>query len=460
MYLKKLHISNFRCFRDYEIDFAPRVTVLFGKNGSGKSTLIHAMHKAVSMFMYSDVKTKEVIEDGKKKKKPVESWNVTSPIKELHPQGFTAEDCNDITKPLVEVEAWADMDEKCPTLHWNMSVYTNKYRLRTTEFVDSFRAFYLWYKETDRLPLLNYISDSFPHKEKIKKGEKISRIERERSFGYNDWDDEEVCMKAWIRRLERTMLEKYNIENLLPKLSDAEAIAQKELRLSELRHEIVSVEGCLRSFCQQFSANNESAYRVVSIVRDSNGDVAFLTDKGEEKTFANLPSGYKRLFSIVLDIAYRSYILSQGQSTDIEGLIMIDEVDLHLHPELESEVMSAFAGTFTKAQFVVSTHSPAVLSNLLQDSNSRVIHLLNDNGLYSNVEIDSIYGLDYNNTVSLVMGARASDPHVQAVKDRYVRLMRRGKSEKAALAAEEIRRLFPVKYAEVIAKLNEMVKES
>ena len=39
MYLKKLHISNFRCFRDYTIEFAPGVTVLFGKNGSGKSTL-------------------------------------------------------------------------------------------------------------------------------------------------------------------------------------------------------------------------------------------------------------------------------------------------------------------------------------------------------------------------------------------------------------------------------------
>lgn len=48
MYLKKLHISNFRCFRDYTIEFAPGVTVLFGKNGSGKSTLIHAIHKALS----------------------------------------------------------------------------------------------------------------------------------------------------------------------------------------------------------------------------------------------------------------------------------------------------------------------------------------------------------------------------------------------------------------------------
>lgn len=460
MYLKKLHIKNFRCFSDYEIKFAPRVTVLFGKNGSGKTTLIHAMHKAMSMFMYSDVKTKDVIVNGKKKKKPVESWNVTSPIKELHPKGFSEEDCKDINKALIETEAWADMDEQCKDLHWNMSVYTNKYRLRTSEFIDAFREFYHWHKETGNLPLLNYISDSFPHKEKIKRGEKMSRIERERSFGYNDWDDEEVCMKAWIKRLERTMLEKYNIENLLPKLTDSETIAKKTLRLEEIVHELKTIEECLRLFCDSFSTSNENIYKIVSIVRDNNGDVAFLTDKGKEKTFANLPAGYKRIFSIVLDIAYRSFILSEKQSTDIEGLIMIDEIDLHLHPELEAEILDAFTKTFPKAQFIVSTHSPAVISNLRQDNDNRIVQMIHEGDIYGNVEMESIYGLDYNNTVSLVMGAQDRDPHVQTVKDRYVRLMRRGKTDKAALAAEEIKRLFPTKYESVIEELNAKIKES
>ena len=59
MYLKKLHISNFRCFRDYTIEFAPGVTVLFGKNGSGKSTLIHAIHKALS-FAFKNDKVEEL----------------------------------------------------------------------------------------------------------------------------------------------------------------------------------------------------------------------------------------------------------------------------------------------------------------------------------------------------------------------------------------------------------------
>ena len=69
MYLKKLHISNFRCFRDYTIEFAPGVTVLFGNNGSGKSTLIHAIHKALGMLMYTKNKYENIMVKGKRKKK-------------------------------------------------------------------------------------------------------------------------------------------------------------------------------------------------------------------------------------------------------------------------------------------------------------------------------------------------------------------------------------------------------
>ena len=58
MYLKKLNIKYFRCFkneeRGFEVEFAPHVTVLFGKNGSGKSSLIHAIHKALSFIFHKD----------------------------------------------------------------------------------------------------------------------------------------------------------------------------------------------------------------------------------------------------------------------------------------------------------------------------------------------------------------------------------------------------------------------
>lgn len=65
MYLKHVNISNFRCFKNFEVEFASGVTVLFGKNGAGKTTLINAIHKALSFIMYSDIIRKK--EKGAKK---------------------------------------------------------------------------------------------------------------------------------------------------------------------------------------------------------------------------------------------------------------------------------------------------------------------------------------------------------------------------------------------------------
>lgn len=92
MFLKELHISNFRCFHDYTISFAPGVTVLFGKNGSGKSTLIHAIHKALSFLMYSE-EVKEKTQKGKKAKViDVKTFRQNNPYPTV--EGFSFFDCD------------------------------------------------------------------------------------------------------------------------------------------------------------------------------------------------------------------------------------------------------------------------------------------------------------------------------------------------------------------------------
>ena len=77
MKLEKLKISNFRCFRQFEISFASDVTVLIGKNGAGKSTLIDAIHKALSFAFMSD--------------KNYDGFLLADGIKSLKPENFSEE---------------------------------------------------------------------------------------------------------------------------------------------------------------------------------------------------------------------------------------------------------------------------------------------------------------------------------------------------------------------------------
>jgi predicted ATP-binding protein involved in virulence len=153
--------------------------------------------------------------------------------------------------------------------------------------------------------------------------------------------------------------------------------------------------------------------------------------------FDHLPQGYKRLFSMVLDIAYRSYILNQSQEP--EGIVFIDEIELHLHPSLQQEVLQRFTLTFPKMQFIVSTHSPLVISNLVVDNKENVIVKLESNGeLYSNKEVGNIYGIDYTTSLMDVMETSYRSSDIDNLIDSYVILTIKERKQDAQKIWDEI----------------------
>jgi predicted ATP-binding protein involved in virulence len=137
---------------------------------------------------------------------------------------------------------------------------------------------------------------------------------------------------------------------------------------------------------------------------DSGFQLAVYFKNGDFSRLQDLPAGYRRLYSIVLDMAYRSYILNE--TTEPEGVVVMDEIDLHLHPELEKEVVNALHKTFPRVQFIMSTHSPAVLTNLHTEyGESQILRM--EEGYTQPKVIKDVYGLDYNTRLEDVMGVEA-----------------------------------------------------
>ena len=119
---------------------------------------------------------------------------------------------------------------------------------------------------------------------------------------------------------------------------------------------------------------------------------------GREIKFDGLPAGYRRLYSIVLDLAYRAYLLNRQANVEPTGLVMIDEIDLHLHPSLETEVVARFTQTFPKLQFVMTSHSPLVVSNLSSnDRRNKVFKLVA--GEKQPHELPDLFGIDYDDVL-------------------------------------------------------------
>jgi predicted ATP-binding protein involved in virulence len=92
--------------------------------------------------------------------------------------------------------------------------------------------------------------------------------------------------------------------------------------------------------------------------------------KAGETLFVNqLSHGEKCLLALFADLARRLAIANPSLSDPLQGhaLVLIDEIELHLHPRWQREIVDALTRTFPHCQFLLSTHSPQVLSEIPND---------------------------------------------------------------------------------------------
>ncbi len=116
----------------------------------------------------------------------------------------------------------------------------------------------------------------------------------------------------------------------------------------------------------------------------------------EKMNFNTLPDGYSSIISIISEILMRmeSHV---NKSYDIEGIVLIDEIETHLHVELQKKILPFLIDFFPRIQFIVSTHSPFVLSSI---SNATICDLesgmiTTDLSSYSyDVLIESFFDVD------------------------------------------------------------------
>ncbi len=149
-----------------------------------------------------------------------------------------------------------------------------------------------------------------------------------------------------------------------------------------------------------------------------------ICEKGKEPfDFNSLSSGYAAVLDIVVDLIIR--MEKQTEKTfqfDIPGIVLIDEIETHLHLELQKKILELLTTIFPNIQFIVSTHSPFILNSLdnvvIYDLEN---HLLVEHGLsnvpYSGI-VEGYFGVDkmsvllrkkYEQYKELVQKTRLSD---------------------------------------------------
>lgn len=461
MYLKKLHIKNFRCFSDYEIEFAPRVTVLFGKNGSGKSTLIHAMHKAMS-FIFD----KTIIKENKYNLGASFGLKVETYTKKDFPIDFKT----GFRAPYLTIDVLGKFGGGDLPI-WE--IYANNSNVKSNKPIPSkYKEAYIELMRRieagSKLPFIAYYSDSFPHIPKMKPLGKSDWALR--NLGYLDWNEESACSEVWISRLQMTWKQwdlarrdvdweegaLYNLEHMLAKkiITQQEYEEDRELhtnglataKVEQAKHEpeLDAIRKCLIEFTRGDQRCEITNF--FNSVYEEEG-MCFKTTQGDNPSIHDLPAGYKRMLFMVLDIAYRSYILNKN--TDAEGLVIIDEIDLHLHPELEQSVLERFMRTFPKAQFIVSTHSPAVLTGIETKNEGNIV--LKMSARESAPEVwGNVHGIDYNLMLEEGMGVTKRKPVIQTLFDKAWTFIGEKKVEAAKSVLLELEQKTPADQTELV----------
>ena len=150
------------------------------------------------------------------------------------------------------------------------------------------------------------------------------------------------------------------------------------LVLREGRTGELEVEGVLNALKKALGPEGCNIVTDVDI-RPIQGNIYYtLTDNRQIDT-VNLSDGYRRLINIVSGPGFPMYAFKQrylwfgGLCAKTEGTVLIDEIDLHLHPTLQAVVMKGLQLAFPKIQFIITSHAPMIMTGVPMDNQNKII---------------------------------------------------------------------------------------
>lgn len=415
-FIKSVHLTNFRNYKKISLDLGRKTTIIIGRNGAGKTNMITAIKQSLS-FIFS-----------KKKDAPQFDFVASSDQKV---KSFLATDPHYVDgdyKYPVAVGADVQLYDDEKLLSWELRKQSADRGINES-YVTACVRFWKKVFNTNRIPVFSFFSDSYPHvqstmgknmQDKLDSGNPLPQ-----NTAFYKWDDERNCTELW---------KQYYVMNWKNARFGNDK-GQKEY--------CEAIEQAMVYFSQPISSNqNNSEIVLEGLAVEARGKEDTLVVKyrdGRKVPFDMLPQGYKRIFSIVFDIAHRGYLLQKNCNP--YAVVFIDELELHLHPSLAQEVVQRFKRSFSNAQLVISTHSPLVIADYKQDKDNLLYSItLSVNGPEYR-EVKNMYGMDYVSVLKSVMETPERDSYLQNLAGAYRYWKELGDKKRMLQLEKSIKRL-------------------
>lgn len=356
MELIQLELKGFRGFKNKQVIQFPQKQqplVFVGVNGAGKTALLDAIRAALTPFgnwlIYGSDRALGVVETlninlDKESAEIILNWFY--PIESEKTKYTSHITVNRDIEPHFKFEGATQLLSLISDIKSNISHYKNEYSIGLMAYYPS-----------ERLVLDADVEEDL--------GQTFNQLDALVN-GFASFIDFKTFFR-WFRQTE-------DIENE-QRLTENNTYTEPKLQ---------AVRNAIMAFLDGFSD--------LRIQRSPVADM--VVKKGGKKLSVNqLSSGEKSLLTMIGDLARRLAIANPGLKNPLEGrgVVLIDEVDLHLHPTWQTEIVARLQRTFPKIQFILTTHSPLIINRLPLES----LYFLKDNECFPATQSDLVtYGAD------------------------------------------------------------------
>jgi predicted ATP-binding protein involved in virulence len=396
MYIKRICAKNFKAFDYIEINTDGKSLVIFGVNGVGKSTIL-------SIVDYT-------------------FWNMLNRLNPSQSTAYKSFDDESVrygdVRMLLQTDVMIDdnifslikIHSKSPTMRKGHSSYPADVY---DKFVDYIKEKYLD-KDKDIPIFVNYGTNRYVKNisleiNKNHKFSKLASLEQAYEVDFGTFFE-------WYRNQE-------DIEN------------EKKIELGDLSYKDKSLE-CVR---RAVLAMLGKGYSDLKIMRSP---LCMKVKKGDMDLSVNqLSDGEKCIIALFGDLARRLALANPNRNNALEGsgVVLIDEIELHMHPSWQRRVLGVLKEVFPNIQFIVTTHSPQVLGEA--DDRYKVIGLYSKEDNSVCISEEYIYGKDSNGVLKNNMDTPIRSEAIQSKFDNFYKLLDEEKFENAEKILEDINNL-------------------
>ena len=370
MKIKKLHITNLRAYTAATFEFQPGINLLVGINGVGKTTALEALRVCLSQ-----IQPELSVSRGRK-------------------ENFELSDIK-IGASTLQVSC----DFEVENHDFNLLIHKQRETVKDNQHIGNVRD-----QATDTPDTVAFnpeIKAVFPYTEKETTQPLALFFSTRRSLmvDRNPGNSASAGGQAVAFAEALSATREFNLRLFTDWLRSQQVLGEENPTLLK---SIEVIKNAVYGFLPGFSnlqILEEDGKRTLSIDKD-----------GTTLQINQLSDGERGVLSVVIDIARRLYQANPGLEDPLtkgKAIILIDELDLHLHPKWQRSIVENLTRVFPNCQFIATTHSPQIIGEVKAESITII-----DNGIHKPA---SSYGVDSSRVLEEILDVSPRNKEVDTL---------------------------------------------